>query len=740
MAQINIGRILPIFRGNWDSTTNYTKLDVVYYDNSSYVALADNTNTTPRNSMPWQLLVKNAIWDDLSEEDKEHIIVSLKPVINTAVSDIKKGVSTPDSIITPLYQESKYASGNVGSTLRKVDNANYKLNKYSVVEGEYYFITLNRRNENWVWCHFTDNYDNVIATAVTSSISDYSQVVDFIVEAPANATMMYIQSYKDEGLINAKTSKIDLANQVLSVSKFINNIKPYTLNNCDFNEDGYVYTEYLQVNTGDIITWYSTINKTEVSLTEYNSNKEMVDRWTYGTPRTITISNANTKYIRVKFGNTSNEFQYVTQNSKIIAAITLGGIREDVEKNKQDIATIKSELNDYSEVPSFVYYEARETYKRIIDWSGTDDVYLLGFVTDVHSGGNDKYKVVNYLNNINKIYSFNCLCNGGDIGLDTADTTGDENKVFKMMWDTRKGMNCTNPWIFCRGNHERLVNLQTIGNVFNRSLKRQFPNIVFGDNYGNYGYLDSNDLKVRTYFLNTTDSTGTTSYAITTTQLNWFVNSLNSLAEGWNVIITSHLCIDDIGRWKSYPSDASSNEFEALRRILKSFAARTSGSYANVSWNFTNAKANIVCSLAGDSHFNANIKRDGVNYIVRQGYGSISDAEMPSWGSKVYVDYNNTCCFDVLAVKSNGTAKIFRIGAGGSAYDLEITYSTTSESELPSEPEQPSEPDEPTDPNTVVGSVNTSNEITLNSLTGVELFYIDDNGNKIDNYGKITNL
>ena len=68
------------------------------------------------------------------------------------------------------------------------------------------------------------------------------------------------------------------------------------------------------------------------------------------------------------------------------------------------------------------------------------------------------------------------------------------------------------------------------------------------------------------------------------------------------------------------------------------------------------------------------MKEGGVNYIVRQGYGYVSDAQMPSGATRDSFNYNTQCLFDVLAVKGNGNAKVFRIGAGGSARDLAITF------------------------------------------------------------------
>ena len=47
MAVYNIGRILPIFKGTWNSSTSYNKLDVVYYSGNSYIASASSKGAMP---------------------------------------------------------------------------------------------------------------------------------------------------------------------------------------------------------------------------------------------------------------------------------------------------------------------------------------------------------------------------------------------------------------------------------------------------------------------------------------------------------------------------------------------------------------------------------------------------------------------------------------------------------------------------------------------------------------------
>lgn len=56
MAVYNIGRILPIFRGNWTSLTEYDKLDIVYYNGNSYVATGSSKGVLPTNNSYWQII------------------------------------------------------------------------------------------------------------------------------------------------------------------------------------------------------------------------------------------------------------------------------------------------------------------------------------------------------------------------------------------------------------------------------------------------------------------------------------------------------------------------------------------------------------------------------------------------------------------------------------------------------------------------------------------------------------
>lgn len=78
MAQIYIGRIVPIFRGAYNSSTPYTKLDIVYYNGSSYAAIADNEGKEPTNTNYWQIVAKYGTWNDYSEGEKQQLLSRLQ--------------------------------------------------------------------------------------------------------------------------------------------------------------------------------------------------------------------------------------------------------------------------------------------------------------------------------------------------------------------------------------------------------------------------------------------------------------------------------------------------------------------------------------------------------------------------------------------------------------------------------------------------------------------------------------
>ena len=93
MAQINIGRVLPIFVGDWNNSSIYSKLDVVLYNGSSWVAVESNSGVTPDESAAdWQLAARSGSRDMFSDEEKEELIEALVPYVDNI--SIVEGTNT----------------------------------------------------------------------------------------------------------------------------------------------------------------------------------------------------------------------------------------------------------------------------------------------------------------------------------------------------------------------------------------------------------------------------------------------------------------------------------------------------------------------------------------------------------------------------------------------------------------------------------------------------------------------
>ena len=93
MAQINIGRVLPIFVGDWNNSSIYSKLDVVLYNGSSWVAVETNSGETPDESAAdWQLAARAGSWTNFSQAEREALIQALVPYVDNI--SIVEGTNT----------------------------------------------------------------------------------------------------------------------------------------------------------------------------------------------------------------------------------------------------------------------------------------------------------------------------------------------------------------------------------------------------------------------------------------------------------------------------------------------------------------------------------------------------------------------------------------------------------------------------------------------------------------------
>ena len=100
MAQIDLGRILPVFKGKYNELTQYEKLDIVYYKGSSYVANSNMKGIAPDSTASnntWQLVAS------IDNQQLAHVQQSVLDNIATSgslnVNDLQAGRFEAQTII-----------------------------------------------------------------------------------------------------------------------------------------------------------------------------------------------------------------------------------------------------------------------------------------------------------------------------------------------------------------------------------------------------------------------------------------------------------------------------------------------------------------------------------------------------------------------------------------------------------------------------------------------------------------
>lgn len=115
MAQIDLGRILPIFRGIYVNTINYEKLDIVYYKGSSYVANSNMKGIAPDST------ASNNTWQLVASIDNQQLANVQQSVLDSiaASGDLNVGRLETETIIL--------GGSNLSSTVSAVDDMKPRL-------------------------------------------------------------------------------------------------------------------------------------------------------------------------------------------------------------------------------------------------------------------------------------------------------------------------------------------------------------------------------------------------------------------------------------------------------------------------------------------------------------------------------------------------------------------------------------------------------------------------------------
>lgn len=126
------GKVAITPKGEWNANTAYTKLDLVFYDNASYVAIQPSTGVEPTNESYWMLVVQSAGGADLDGIIDGTIQVGNAKTLdghgvdyffpksggrisaNSTVPLELQATNSTDTLVIPLYNQNGEGIGTIG--------------------------------------------------------------------------------------------------------------------------------------------------------------------------------------------------------------------------------------------------------------------------------------------------------------------------------------------------------------------------------------------------------------------------------------------------------------------------------------------------------------------------------------------------------------------------------------------------------------------------------------------------
>lgn len=181
MANYNLGRVLPIFRGEYEVGTTYNKLDVVYVEgHGSYVAKTTLSSVQPETHPDqWQIIAKDITSQEVEQlfnENEEIRNQAVQNLINGAEQDIQDAIN---EMKTQVEQELNAMEGEINSKLIEIDNEKNTFHNqgqalladqtadYAAREEARETRLENKINE-------IENEDTIFKTQLQSSLNEYT--------------------------------------------------------------------------------------------------------------------------------------------------------------------------------------------------------------------------------------------------------------------------------------------------------------------------------------------------------------------------------------------------------------------------------------------------------------------------------------------------------------------------------------------------------------------------------------
>lgn len=333
--------------------------------------------------------------------------------------------------------------------------------------------------------------------------------------------------------------------------------------------------------------------------------------------------------------------------------------------------------------PSFVKPQLKEASKRMKQWIGKDAAVVFPIVTDVHTCNRETYRHIGYMAEASGRFGYDVMVNLGDIGLNTEPAHSSKEYADLLIQHTLDEMaKYKGVWLYAPGNHDfdgglkRHITSAELSDMFQKPSLPQAKGNLHLTEGNTWSYYDIPEKHMRFILLNSEDGERldtAVDYTYGKEQLEWLIRVLQETPEQYSVLVMSHFMPHEVGRFGGRCKQDST--IDALRHLLSAYALKGSGSEIGLDWDFTHAQGRLVGMFAGDSHVNALVREDGVNYFITQGYGGMENGNIRPECRRAWYNSRHSLCCDVIVIKpEKGEVHTFRVGAGGAEMDYSFTY------------------------------------------------------------------
>lgn len=235
------------------------------------------------------------------------------------------------------------------------------------------------------------------------------------------------------------------------------------------------------------------------------------------------------------------------------------------------------------------------------------DSDMFMFFTDHHIGAKDVWVNTNntphILDFINRHTPIEKVFFGGDI-LNTSSGQTHE-QALRWLWEFHDNyINRENVYPVI-GNHDILTQYNTDGEhiSYDEAYSILFKKIEseVETNKKMYYTLDNPSQKIRYIVLDSESESINTN----TEQLQWLIDVLSALEDGWTALLFAH----SLG-------DETTGSDSMITNIAGSYNSRTSGTQNGLSWDFTESSGVVACVICGHSHVDWSTVVNGVLVIL----------------------------------------------------------------------------------------------------------------------------